>query len=81
MHTLIATRKRTPLDGMPVDAFQAFAAFLRGAAPRWLNGNRSLSRLMSRRAGQQQAARGRRRGLRHVGAPAPSITADLRGRR
>lgn len=71
MDTPIVTRKRTPFDGMSLDALQELAAFLRGAAPRWLNGSRSLSRLMARRAVQHQAARGRRRGLRHVGTPAP----------
>jgi hypothetical protein len=78
MHTPIATRKRTPLDGMPVDAFQELAAFLRGVAPRWLNGSRSLSRLMARRAGRQQAARGRRRGCAMSARQPPSISADLR---
>ena len=78
MHTPVATSKRTPFDGMPVDAFQEFAAFLRGAAPRWLDGSRSLSRLMARQSGLRQAARGRWRGMRHVSTSAASFSADLR---
>ena len=81
MHTPVLTRKRTPFDGVPVDTFQEFATFLRSVAPRWLNGSRSLSRLMARRAGQRQAARGRFRGIHHVGAPAPSARIALRRRR
>jgi len=81
MHTMVLTRKRTLFDGVPVDAFQAFSTFLRSVAPRWLNGSRSLSRLMARRAGQRQAARGRCRRIRHVGAPAPSDGIALRRRR
>ena len=78
MHTPVVPSTRTPFDGVPVEAFQEFAAFLRSVAPRWLNGSRSLSRLMARRAGQRQAARDRCRGVRHIGARAPSVGADLR---
>ena len=83
MHMTVLTRKRTPFDGVPVDTFQEFATFLRSVAPRWLNGSRSLSRLMARRAGQRQAARGRFRGISHVGAlaPAPLARIALRRRR
>ena len=81
MHTPVLTRKRTPFDGVPVDTFQEFATFLRSVAPRWLNGSRSLSRLMARRAGQRQAARGRFRGISHVGAPAPEFSARIALRR
>ena len=83
MHTTVLTRKRTPFDGVPVCTFQELATFLRSVAPRWLNGSRSLSRLMARRAGQRQAARVRFRGISHVGAlaPAPSALITLRRRR
>ena len=85
MHTPVLTRKRTVFDGVPVDTFQEFATFLRSVVPRWLNGSRSLSLLMARRAGQRQAARGRFRGISHVGAlapaPAPSARIALRRRR
>ena len=78
MDTPVNPSKRTPFDDVPVEAFQKFAAFPRSVAPRWLNGSRSLSRLMARRAGQRQAARDRCRGVRHIGARAPSVGADLR---
>ena len=78
MHTPVARSKRTPFDGAPVDEFQEFVAILRSVAPRWLNGSRSPSRLMARRAGQRQAARDRCRVIRHVGAPALSVNANLR---
>ena len=83
MHTTVLTRKRTLIDGVSVDTFQELATFLRSVVPRWLSGSRSLSRLMARRAGQRQAARGRFRGIRHVGAlaPAPSARIALRSRR
>ena len=64
MHTAALTRKRTPFDSAPVDTFQEFATFLRSVAARWLNGSRSLSLLLARRAGQRQAARGRFRKIR-----------------
>ena len=81
MHPPIAPSKRAPFEGVPPETFQEFAVFLRRAAPRWLNGSRSLSRLMARRAGQRQPTRGRCRGVRHVGAPAHLVKADLRRRR
>jgi len=83
MQLTVLTRKRTPFDGVSVDTFQEFATFLSSVAPRWLNGSRSLSRLKARRAGQRQAARGRFRGISHVGAlaPAPSARIALRRRR
>ena len=81
MHKTVLTLKRTPFDGVPVDTFQDFATFLRSVAPRWLNGSRSLSRLMARRAVQRRAARSRFRGIHHVGAPAPSACIALGRRR
>ena len=73
MPTPILARKRTPFDDMTADAIQDFATFLRRAAPRWVDGSRSLSQLAARRAHRRELARGRRRGYRLVNAPAPPV--------
>ena len=46
--------------------FEDLAKFLRAAAPRWLNGSRSLARRLKQRSCLREAVRGRRRGIRHV---------------
>ncbi|MCZ8151182.1 MAG: hypothetical protein ACK5Y8_09015 [Betaproteobacteria bacterium] len=70
MPTPILTRKQTPFDGVPVEAFADLAAFVRRWAPRWVTGSRSLSRLTLRRGHQRELARSRRRGYRLVATPA-----------
>lgn len=81
MPTPVLTRKRTPFDDISADAIQEFATFVRTFAPRWLNGSRSLSRLMARRKHQQVAARGRRHGARYLTAPAHSACTALQRQR
>jgi hypothetical protein len=70
------TRQHTPLDDFPVDAFRDFAEFVRRAAPRWLDGSRSLNRLTMRRARLREMARGRRRGYCVVSAPPSRVGSD-----
>jgi hypothetical protein len=70
------TRQRTPIDDVPVGTFQDFAEFVRSAAPRWLDGSRSLDRLTMRRARQREMARGRRRGYCVISAPPSHVGSD-----
>lgn len=81
MPTPILARKRTRFDDMTADAIQDFATFLRRAAPRWVDGSRSLSQLAARRDHQREQARGRRRGYRLVSAPAQPVPSGLVVRR
>jgi hypothetical protein len=80
MPTPILTRKRTPLDDMTADAIQDFATFVRRAAPRWVDGSRSLSQLAARRDHRREQARGRRRGYRLVDTPVHPSPSVLSGR-
>lgn len=78
MPTPILTRKQTPFDDAPAEVFADLAAFVRRAAPRWVDGSRSLNRLTLRRAHQRERGRergrGRRRGYCMVPASAPSVS-------
>ncbi len=74
----VLTRLRTPFDDVSPEGLQEFAAFVRRHAPRWVNANRSLLRLMARRSQLHAAARSRRRGIRCIAGPAPVGRTALR---
>jgi hypothetical protein len=77
MPTPALTRKRTPLDGVSDHVFQEFVKFVRRAAPRWVDGSRSLNRLTLRSAHHRALARSRRRGYCLVDAPVSPVASDL----
>ena len=76
MPTPTLRRQRTPFNGVPAEVFAELAAFVRRVAPRWVQGSRSLSRLLARRGDRRELARSRRRGYRLVLAPAPTFSSD-----